>query len=188
MFSKVVKIILAIAVVFCVICKIIASNGDMRAIVLFPIGAFIAIGCVLILFFRWAYGKLFKTSKKLMTEAINDSNSMRTGMVAKGMKMFQETVKTESASVRGMNSKTCQNCGFVLDEDDVFCPSCGAKTIQLKTKTCEQCGQVLNEDEDFCPYCGTKYVDPDSRICKVCGNKIRPGADFCGKCGTRFEA
>jgi len=52
-------------------------------------------------------------------------------------------------------------------DDNVVCPSCGARVI--RAKFCSECGAEL----------GKKLV------CSSCGAELVPGAKFCPECGTR---
>lgn len=69
----------------------------------------------------------------------------------------------------------CSNCGFKINEDAKFCPSCGqavnansVKTIKLK---CQECGGVMDVDNDnqilYCQYCGSKNLLPESDDVKI---------------------
>ena len=231
MFRKILKVLTAAGVVLYVIGKIMTKQENLRGALLGTLGFFIALGCGLILFFLWAYGKLFKVSKSMITEAINDANGgepknaavpMRKGRMAekakeklgiapplKSSSSDEYTVLPRKAQAYATQSdvqadadmdldinevqltrnegRQCANCGALLDDDDDFCPECGAQYIPPKKKICIKCGEELDADEDFCPYCGQKYIDPDLRICRNCGSKVKPRASFCGKCGTKYE-
>ena len=64
-----------------------------------------------------------------------------------------------------MSNWTCPKCGAVLDEDALFCTSCGTKRPEQESD--------VKEEVSFCPECGAKLV---------------PGAAFCERCGARIES
>lgn len=47
----------------------------------------------------------------------------------------------------------CPNCKKEVEEDALFCPECGTKTVAVVR--CHVCGQPLEENMAFCPECGT---------------------------------
>ncbi len=54
-------------------------------------------------------------------------------------------------------SITCNQCGFSVPDDSLFCPKCGNK---IEVHRCANCGRTLKNDEAFCPSCGTAYGVP----------------------------
>ncbi|MHA1684554.1 MAG: double zinc ribbon domain-containing protein [Promethearchaeota archaeon] len=53
-------------------------------------------------------------------------------------------------------------------------------------KRCESCGEVIDENETFCPKCGADLIDeiPATPLkCSGCGKEITPEDLFCGFCG-----
>ena len=54
---------------------------------------------------------------------------------------------------------------------------------------CAQCGTVLGETQLFCPTCGTKKQEqPPNNCCSNCGAQIPQGVMFCSSCGQRVES
>lgn len=53
--------------------------------------------------------------------------------------------------------KKCIKCGAELQNEDVFCISCGTK--QPEFKPCPKCGHPIEEDDTFCTNCGNKIVN-----------------------------
>lgn len=49
--------------------------------------------------------------------------------------------------------KQCNYCGTPIEDDSVFCSSCGKK-IELPQNTCPHCGAELEDDSAFCFNCG----------------------------------
>lgn len=61
----------------------------------------------------------------------------------------------------------------VTTENEVTCPSCGAKQ-QTGSRFCNQCGTSFVpdiENETTCPVCGAK-LPPNSKFCNSCGAKL----------------
>lgn len=52
----------------------------------------------------------------------------------------------------GRQNMLCRNCGRALQEDEQFCPQCGAPAGDR----CSNCGRILEGDELFCPGCGAR--------------------------------
>ncbi len=50
----------------------------------------------------------------------------------------------------------CPNCGAILDDDQMYCPKCGAGRAGGKQNICSKCGAELLEGQIFCPKCGQK--------------------------------
>ena len=103
-------------------------------------------------------------------------------------------------------TKVCGNCGSPLQENDVFCMSCGTKYVEppkeelvyedaafdgseaeMNGKICPACGNIMKEGDVFCGNCGTKYAEPVKRICPGCGRELKEDQVFCPMCGTRYE-
>lgn len=57
-------------------------------------------------------------------------------------------------------------------------------------KTCPNCGQIVGDEELFCPSCGTScenaapYAAPEGAFCPNCGQQIFDNAVFCPNCGA----
>lgn len=52
----------------------------------------------------------------------------------------------------------CKQCGERVDDDHVYCPNCGEKT--LRRLFCE-CGDEIRSDWSFCPGCGRRTPAAD---------------------------
>lgn len=70
-----------------------------------------------------------------------DKKNSRTGM------------REAAESGKEAHENCCANCGRILHDTDLFCPSCGTKVLD---SYCEKCGKRLRETDYFCPGCGTK--------------------------------
>lgn len=58
-------------------------------------------------------------------------------------------------------SKLCISCGFKLNDEDVFCTSCGTKQVTNKVENnyCTSCGKKIDNGALFCTGCGKKISD-----------------------------
>lgn len=54
-------------------------------------------------------------------------------------------------------SFACQNCGYSMPDDSMFCPKCGSKQSLI----CRKCGKELIKGAAFCAHCGTPINSPD---------------------------
>ena len=54
--------------------------------------------------------------------------------------------------------KKCNFCGSLLENDAVFCSSCGRK-CEIQEKTCPRCGADLEDGSVFCSKCGMSLQD-----------------------------
>ncbi|MGQ9608619.1 MAG: response regulator [bacterium] len=54
----------------------------------------------------------------------------------------------------------CRSCQAVLNEGDLFCPSCGAR-VQL---ICNRCGSNVKDEDLFCRKCGASLKDIKSLL------------------------
>lgn len=57
--------------------------------------------------------------------------------------------------------KQCHHCGASLDNDALFCASCGNK-VGASGRSCPSCGAPLDEDSLFCAECGTRIESASS--------------------------
>ncbi len=75
----------------------------------------------------------------------------------------------------------CKKCGAPLEEDGIFCPSCGARADGKKE--CPSCGKLIKEEAIYCPNCGKRT---DGKIvCDKCGTVAE--GEFCPHCGNRLK-
>ena len=91
---------------------------------------------------------------------------------------------------------TCPKCGTRVKEDDLFCPSCGAKITSKEVKEekpvitppdsahnhCSKCKAEISSSLSFCPKCGAKQI----ANCVKCGAKLSKTDDFCTSCGQKI--
>lgn len=70
--------------------------------------------------------------------------------------------KINEFSSQNSSNRKCNNCGQLLDQDTVFCPSCGTK-YEVKFRE--------NDGAGFCSGCGAP-LNPDAAFCSGCGKKI----------------
>lgn len=78
--------------------------------------------------------------------------------------------------------KYCMYCGHQLEDEDMFCTSCGNKQEVLnQTKIFEGDEDIIDSDKIV-----EAILESQKGICKNCGNKLIVGALFCNKCGTRI--
>ena len=66
---------------------------------------------------------------------------------------------TDVGVVHPTEMNKCQNCGFKLEEETMFCPNCGVEIESgikpvIKMNTCPSCDFPLEDDMIFCPNCG----------------------------------
>ncbi len=71
-----------------------------------------------------------------------------------------------------MPGKVCPKCGAALDDDALFCHSCGHK-LQAQG-LCRSCGAPLEPDARFCPKCGTP-IEEGARPDTAPAAKAAPG-------------
>ncbi|MEM4781912.1 MAG: zinc ribbon domain-containing protein [Halalkalicoccus sp.] len=65
--------------------------------------------------------------------------------------------QTASDATDATSDHRCEQCGEDLEEEHVFCPNCGEKTV---SPTCD-CGLELRSDWAFCPGCGRRTPAAD---------------------------
>ena len=62
--------------------------------------------------------------------------------------------------------RVCNNCSGALNDDSVFCPSCG-KSVEVSNEVdCPSCGQKNALDSKYCDKCGSRISEPDSSSVK----------------------
>lgn len=64
--------------------------------------------------------------------------------------------RNSGAGINSVSNSTarCRNCGATIEEDQAFCPKCGAPKVA--TNSCSKCGAQLQNGQEFCPKCGQK--------------------------------
>lgn len=75
-----------------------------------------------------------------------------------------------------MSKRICQGCGSELDEDSLFCPSCGR---EVAIRKCQACGEPIPDGSNFCPGCGKEI---SAHVCESCGAPIPEGSRLCPNC------
>lgn len=93
-------------------------------------------------------------------------SSMLGGMKPQEASAPTEKIKCSSCGAEvSAGSKFCNECGAkIVLENEIICPSCGAKTVKGK----------------FCSECGAPFV----RKCQ-CGAEVPSGSKFCPECGEK---
>lgn len=54
---------------------------------------------------------------------------------------------------------------------------------------CSNCQNEVNDNDKFCPYCGAKFKEPDpiDVFCTNCGHKSNSKMSFCSNCGVSLR-
>lgn len=84
-------------------------------------------------------------------------------------------------TISNKNNQTikCDKCGSEIEENQKFCPECGAKIGNF----CRECGAKLaKKGQRFCPECGASQVF----ICPKCKKEIDETSKFCPECGEKI--
>lgn len=81
----------------------------------------------------------------------------------------------------GENEVECPSCGAKNPKGQKFCKECGAKL----GKTCPHCGAALDGKTKFCPSCGAPVSE--KRFCPNCKAEVPANAPFCSQCGTKLD-
>lgn len=124
-----------------------------------------------------------------------------------------EMAKNMAPNVQN-NTKPCHKCGFGVDVNSKFCPSCGVAAMvggvanyTTSTSICNKCQGEIPESAKFCPNCGDVYnkcpncsVDiPEGNTqcpqckyqlpikCDVCKTTMEPSVSFCPTCGKSMK-
>ena len=81
-----------------------------------------------------------------------------------------------------MNDLAVCTCGTKLDDDDQFCPNCGAKNTAFNTLkseldspeliSCEHCNQIHEPYDIFCRNCGYKINQTDDNVPNIDDQKL----------------
>lgn len=81
--------------------------------------------------------------------------------------------------------KKCPNCGAMIDDDSLFCSSCGTKLEKADSET-----PKTGDPPKRCPYCGTP-IEEGASYCIECGMRIDgqgASADYLQQAGTAVSA
>ncbi len=79
------------------------------------------------------------------------------------------------------NEVECPSCGAKNPKGQKFCKECGSKL----GKTCPNCGASVDSDTKFCPECGG--LVKEEKRCVSCGAPLADGQKFCPSCGAKQE-
>ena len=108
------------------------------------------------------------------------------------------TSNQKSVNVQNINapSRRCRTCGFILEGDDAYCPSCGSKqsasSIDNNYIICDKCFHkqvppILSRNTQYCTQCGNRIAEQERspNKCPICKNSIDRswGRHFCTYCG-----
>lgn len=75
---------------------------------------------------------------------LHDHNHSHSGPTRSEVRVVEPQVKT----------RPCPQCGAAVQEDFVFCPSCGAEILTA----CPSCHRAVQNDWTHCPYCGADLL------------------------------
>jgi len=87
---------------------------------------------------------------------------------------------------------TCEGCGALLGEKDIFCENCGlvVEGGGPGLKDCTSCDAVFAADQTICPICGAdqdapveSVEEPEVRACVACGVPLAEDILVCPSCG-----
>ena len=67
-------------------------------------------------------------------------------------KIATESLSNTTVSPKREKNVACTSCHKMIEDDDVFCPECGAKQIMA----CPVCQTLIKPNDKFCPNCGKK--------------------------------
>lgn len=93
--------------------------------------------------------------------------------------------------------KYCQFCGAEVNDESVFCESCGKnltdnaddeKKEPSAEKRCKTCGHILLQTLNKCPNCGAKswqLIPARAVKCRYCGHDVARTAKRCLGCGRK---
>ena len=81
-----------------------------------------------------------------------------------------------------LDTVQCSGCGTNVPATAKFCPECGEKIVNLRENEiiCPSCGAKTSKGK-FCQECGAPLI----RKCAKCSAEIPNGAKFCSECGER---
>jgi membrane protease subunit (stomatin/prohibitin family) len=127
--------------------------------------------------------------------------------------MVQNQMNTSGLNVP---TKLCTECNVVLQNNSLFCSSCGSKQVTTEVAkkemtipnvTCDKCQTKFSAQYKFCPSCGDVYnpcpncktdLEAKAKICHACehvlpvictcGNQCPPESKFCSNCGNNLKS
>ena len=77
----------------------------------------------------------------------------------------------------------CKNCGDIIPNTSLVCPTCQMSTVGGKINYCSKCGHRIEGRISSCPGCGAetsvKYVH-----CNGCGTRLGANVMVCPACGA----
>ncbi len=81
---------------------------------------------------------------------------------------------TAPATPTEMPSTTCPSCGAEIDEETIYCASCGSRVKVEEEAGVETPEQTTPSSKRItCSSCGAIYEEEDVTFCSECGQKLR---------------
>lgn len=98
-----------------------------------------------------------------MAETVEITDAAIEEAVAEAIEVAETTDAVEEAAeeaveAAAINPNQCLKCGFVLEDDQLFCPKCGTKKGKNPALICKKCGADLLPGQEFCTGCGQKVT------------------------------
>jgi len=116
------------------------------------------------LWYKWGCSEHFNYEDKIIAFGWAGARSYRFGLGWEERAQLAGQCFLESCVGNHLGGDTvtrCSECGEELREGVKFCPSCGARVVEVAgPRYCPECGAVIVESGDrFCPECGTSLSE-----------------------------
>jgi len=116
------------------------------------------------LWYKWECSEHFNYEDKIIAFGWAEARSYRFGLGWEERAQLAGQCFLESCVGNHLGGDTvtrCSECGEELREGVKFCPSCGARVVEVAgPRYCPECGAVIVESGDrFCPECGTSLSE-----------------------------